>query len=91
MQYTGIFSLTLAAVAAVQTEAIASGSRQSISMYAFVDARHWHHTLRDFGACGISTYFKNINQDASFVAMPSGVFDRYGDLSGGRYPIRILA
>lgn len=79
MQYTAVITLAVAAIAAARpNEALVSGSDQNISIYAFGDAGSCHHTLRDFGACGISTFFKNVNQDASFVAMPSGVFDRYG-------------
>lgn len=48
------------------------------SIYRFGDATECHNILRDYGACGISTYFKNVNQGASFVAMPANVFDQYG-------------
>lgn len=55
-----------------------SKSNQNISIFAFGDATRCHHTLRDSGACGISTFFKNVNQEASFVAMPADVFDQHG-------------
>ncbi|KAJ6788958.1 hypothetical protein PWT90_04195 [Aphanocladium album] len=48
------------------------------SIYAYGDANACHNTLRQYGACGISTYFQNVDPNASFVAMPSGIFDQYG-------------
>lgn len=48
------------------------------SIYRFGDANECHRILREYGACGISTYFQNVDPNASFVAMPSGVFDQFG-------------
>ncbi|KAJ6781218.1 hypothetical protein PWT90_10416 [Aphanocladium album] len=48
------------------------------SIFAFGDANSCHNILRQHGACGISTYFQNVDPNSSFVAMPSGIFDRYG-------------
>ncbi|KAJ2983471.1 hypothetical protein NQ176_g658 [Zarea fungicola] len=48
------------------------------SIYRFGDANECHRILRDYGACGISTYFQNVDPNASFVAMPAGFFDQYG-------------
>lgn len=82
MHFTGLATVALAAVAAAapsnEVEKRASGNNQNGSIYRFGDATQCHHILRDAGACGISTYFKNVNQEASFVAMPADVFDRYG-------------
>lgn len=84
MQFSTTSLLTLLASMAVaaptneERAAQVSKNNQNISIFAFGDATACHHTLRDAGACGISTYFKNVNQGASFVAMPSGVFDQYG-------------
>lgn len=48
------------------------------SIYAFGDANACHNTLRQFGACGISTFFQNVDPNSSFVALPSGIFDQFG-------------
>jgi hypothetical protein len=69
-------------VSAAPTEEIAkrtvSGSNQNGSIYAFGSASSCHNTLRTFGACGISTFFPNIDPNLSYVAIPSGLFDKYG-------------
>ncbi|KAJ3497885.1 hypothetical protein NLG97_g1553 [Lecanicillium saksenae] len=82
MLYTAIAGLALAATAAAapstEIEKRAGGGNQNISIYRYGDAKQCHHILRDAGACGISTYFKNVNQEASFVAMPATIFDKYG-------------
>ncbi|OAA65127.1 hypothetical protein LEL_10574 [Akanthomyces lecanii RCEF 1005] len=51
---------------------------QNISIYSFDEAMECHHILRDYGACGISMYFKGVDQEASFVAMPAKIFDEHG-------------
>lgn len=48
------------------------------SIYRFGDANECHRILREYGACGISTYFQNVDPNSSFVAMPAGFFDQYG-------------
>lgn len=85
MQFTvasivAALAATAAAAPSANEERAAQVSKnnQNISIYRFGDATQCHHILRDSGACGISTYFKNVNQEASFVAMPSDVFDQYG-------------
>jgi hypothetical protein len=48
------------------------------SIYRYGDATECHHILRNYGAYGISTYFKDVDPKASFVAMPSHIFNQYG-------------
>ncbi|KAJ6781964.1 hypothetical protein PWT90_02029 [Aphanocladium album] len=48
------------------------------SIYAYGDANACHNTFRKVGACGISAYFEDVDPNASLVAVPSGIFDRYG-------------
>lgn len=48
------------------------------SIFAYGDANACHNTLRQYGACGISTYFQNVDPNSSFVALPSGIFDQFG-------------
>ncbi len=48
------------------------------SIFQFGDASRCHSILREYGACGISTYFQDIKPDASFVAMPAAFFDQHG-------------
>ncbi|KAK3181599.1 hypothetical protein K4F52_007154 [Lecanicillium sp. MT-2017a] len=79
MQATlSLLTAVLAVAVSAAPEKRASGSNQNGSIYRYGNAQECHHILRDYGACGISTYFKNVNQEASFVAMPADVFDRYG-------------
>lgn len=54
------------------------GDNANGSIYRFGDANECHRILREYGACGISTYFQNVDPNSSFVAMPSGIFDQYG-------------
>ncbi|CEJ81208.1 hypothetical protein VHEMI01350 [[Torrubiella] hemipterigena] len=54
------------------------GDNANGSIYRFGDANECHRILREYGACGISTYFQNVDPNSSFVAMPSGIFDKYG-------------
>ncbi|KAJ2975887.1 hypothetical protein NQ176_g5261 [Zarea fungicola] len=84
MLLASVLALTVSAAPPTTKEikqekrALASSNSQNGSIYRFGDAKECSKILRDYGACGISTYFKNVNQGASFVAMPSGVFDKYG-------------
>lgn len=78
-----VAALTLSlSVSAAPTEEItkrtASGSNTNGSIYAFGSASSCHKILRTGGACGLSTYFPDVDSRASFVAMPSEVFDKYG-------------
>ncbi|EGX96941.1 hypothetical protein CCM_01600 [Cordyceps militaris CM01] len=81
MLYTAIaavaFAATVAAAPSAETKKRASGSDQNISIYRFGDPAGCHDVLRVSGACGISTYFKNVDQAASFVAIPSKLFDKF--------------
>ncbi|KAJ6790246.1 hypothetical protein PWT90_07260 [Aphanocladium album] len=89
MQISGAFLVSLAAVAsaapvAEERAAQVSRNNQNISIFAFGSATNCHHVLRDSGACGISTFFRNVNQGASFVAMPADVFDQFGSAQHNR-------
>lgn len=79
MQFTtSVIAAALALTVSAAPQQTVSSNNQNGSIYRFGDAKQCHHILRDAGACGISTYFKNVNQEASFVAMPADVFDKYG-------------
>lgn len=88
------FSATLvAAVLAATTSAAPSemqkreqvtGNNQNGSIFQFGDAKKCNNTFRQSGACGISTYFKNVDPNSSFVAMPAEVFDKYGSAQHNR-------
>ncbi|ATY65413.1 hypothetical protein A9K55_002148 [Cordyceps militaris] len=54
----------------------AAGTNQAISIYSFESS--CNSALRTGGACGLSTYFPNVDENASFFAMPWEVFDQYG-------------
>lgn len=58
--------------------AVVSGNNQNGSIYRFGSPTECRQIFRQYGACGISTYFKNVDPNASLVAMPAEVFDRYG-------------
>ncbi|OAA73486.1 hypothetical protein ISF_00387 [Cordyceps fumosorosea ARSEF 2679] len=79
-------SLILAAPTedAVEKRAITSGTNDG-SIFQFGDAARCRRTFYDSGACGLSTYFKGrVPADATLVAVPSGVFDRYGQAQDNR-------
>ncbi|KAL6904079.1 hypothetical protein GGI43DRAFT_381770 [Trichoderma evansii] len=74
-----VLSLSVSAAPVEENaQATASGSGTNGSIYRFGSASQCHQILRTAGACGISTYFKNVDPKASFVAMPADVFDKYG-------------
>ncbi|KAK5991661.1 hypothetical protein PT974_07694 [Cladobotryum mycophilum] len=80
---TSFFTAILAATAAAaptteEKRATANGSNQNGSIFRFGSAADCNKIFRQSGACGISTYFKNVNPQATFVAMPAEVFDKYG-------------
>ncbi|KAJ6785023.1 hypothetical protein PWT90_10502 [Aphanocladium album] len=54
-----------------------SGDNQNISIYTFERAT-CGAILRRYGACGLLTHMPELDQQVSFVAMPSSVFDKYG-------------
>ncbi|CEJ94380.1 hypothetical protein VHEMI09917 [[Torrubiella] hemipterigena] len=85
MQFTTtLVTAALAATVSAAPQKTVSSNNQNGSIYRFGDAKQCHHILRDSGACGISTYFKKVNQEASFVAMPSDVFDKYGSAQNNK-------
>ena len=45
------------------------------SIYRFGDASQCNNLFRKYGACGISTYYQQLDTDSSLVAMPAGIFD----------------
>lgn len=73
---TAALALTASAAPANQKRGASGGTNGSI--FRFGDATECHHILRDAGACGISTYFQGVNQEASFVAVPAEIFDQFG-------------
>ncbi|KAM0514510.1 hypothetical protein ACHAPE_006805 [Trichoderma viride] len=73
-----VLSLSVSAAPTEEITKRASGSGTNGSIYAYGSASACHNTLRVYGACGISTFFQNIDPNKSFVAMPSDVFDKYG-------------
>lgn len=70
-----IVSLLLATSASA---APVNGKNQNGSIYRFGNADECNKIFRQYGACGISTYFKNVDPKATLVAMPSDVFDKHG-------------
>ncbi|KAK1242965.1 hypothetical protein MKX08_005777 [Trichoderma sp. CBMAI-0020] len=76
-------------VSAAPTEEItkresADGYGTNGSIYKYGDPSNCHDTLRVSGACGISTYNTQIGAEHSFVAMPSDVFDKYGQFQNNK-------
>lgn len=75
---TLVLSLSVSAAPTEEIAKRASGSNTNGSIFRFGSASQCHDILRTSGACGISTYFKNVSPKKSFVAMPSEIFDQYG-------------
>ena len=58
--------------------AAVTGSNTPGSIFMFGSAANCRATFNQHGACGISTYFPHVDVKLPLVAMPSGVFDKYG-------------
>ncbi|UKZ78138.1 hypothetical protein TrVFT333_005872 [Trichoderma virens FT-333] len=57
-----------------------SGSGTNGSIFMFGSASNCRNIFWQYGACGLSTYFANkVPSNLPLVALPSGVFDRYGE------------
>ncbi|EFY91641.1 hypothetical protein MAC_02231 [Metarhizium acridum CQMa 102] len=62
-----------------------SGKDTNGSIFMFGDLGNCRSAFRDHGACGLSTYFKDIDPDKlSLVALPSGIFDPHGQAQNNK-------
>lgn len=91
MQFTttlvaAALALTVSAAPSGEMEARAApvtGSNTPGSIFQFGDYKKCRKIFRDSGACGISTYFKNVDPNMPLVALPSGYFDKHGPSDQG--------
>lgn len=74
------FSLAIAAsVLASTASAVITGTNQNGSIFMFGNPAPARSLLYNYGACGLSTYFPGkVPASMPLVAMPAGVFDKYG-------------
>ncbi|KAL7893132.1 hypothetical protein HDV63DRAFT_368760 [Trichoderma sp. SZMC 28014] len=79
-----VLSLGVSAAPTEEMAKRASGSNTNGSIYRYGSATDCHNLLREYGACGISTFFNNISPNKSFVAMPSEIFDQYGQFQNNK-------
>lgn len=64
--------------------AAVSGSGTPGSIFMFGSASNCRSIFWQYGACGLSTYFANkVPSNLPLVALPSGIFDRYGPSDQG--------
>lgn len=77
-------SVSAAPAEDVEKRAITSGTNDG-SIFQFGDAQRCRKIFYDSGACGLSTYFKGkVPSNMPLVAVPSGVFDRYGQAQNNK-------
>jgi hypothetical protein len=71
------FSLAALALAVIATAGPSGTSDGSIFM--FDDSARCRKIFYDSGTCGLSTYFRGrVDPNMSLVAIPSRIFDKYG-------------
>ncbi|KAM0260062.1 hypothetical protein ACHAQJ_002986 [Trichoderma viride] len=64
--------------------AAVSGSGTPGSIFQFGSPSNCRELFWDFGACGLSTFFANeVSSSMSLVALPSGIFEKYGPSDQG--------
>lgn len=86
-----IAALSLVASASATANSDNTSKRETVSgtsngsIFMFGSASNCRKTFWQYGACGLSTYFKDkVDPKMPLVAMPSHFFDKYGQAQNNR-------
>lgn len=75
----------------VERPAAVSGSGTNGSIFMFGSASNCRSIFWQYGACGLSTFFANkVPASMPLVALPSGIFDKYGDAQDNSLCARVI-
>ncbi|KAK3181377.1 hypothetical protein K4F52_007391 [Lecanicillium sp. MT-2017a] len=84
-------SLSIATLALAASVAAGPSGTSDGSIFMFGDSAKCRKIFYDSGACGLSTYFKGkVDPNMSLVAIPSHVFDKYGQAQNNKLCGKII-
>lgn len=89
--------ISLLALGAAATEQNEATKRAAVtgtsngSIFMFGSASACRKTFYDYGACGLSTYFKGkVDPNMPLIAMPSHIFDKYGQAQNNKLCAKVI-